>query len=136
MPAKPPTVVNVLWTRELKFEATSGHHALVLDSGSIVGPSPVQILAVAVASCMSVDVVHILQRGRHAFRAFKAAFTGDRAQEDPHRFVAMRLHLTVEGDVPRDVVERAAALSREKYCSVWHSMRHDIDFQVTVDVVP
>jgi len=28
-------------------------------------------------------------------------------------------------------IERAIALSREKYCSVWHSMRQDIDFTAT-----
>ena len=32
-------------------------------------------------------------------------------------------------------VDRAIALSRDKYCSVWHSMRHDIDLKVTYQVV-
>jgi uncharacterized OsmC-like protein len=31
-------------------------------------------------------------------------------------------------------VERAIALSRETYCSVWHSMRQDIDFVTTFDI--
>ena len=48
----------------------------------------------------------------------------------------MTLHVTVEGDVPADAVERAVALSREKYCSVWHSMRQDIEFTTTHDVQP
>ena len=43
----------------------------------------------------------------------------------------MTLHFTVEGDAPDDDVERAIALSREKYCSVWHSMRQDIELTVT-----
>jgi uncharacterized OsmC-like protein len=38
--------------------------------------------------------------------------------------------------VPAHVVERAIALSREKYCSVWHSLRQDIDITTAFDVVP
>ena len=49
----------------------------------------------------------------------------------------MTLTSTVEGEVPADAVERAIALSREKYCSVWHSMRQDIDFDRRAhDVAP
>jgi uncharacterized OsmC-like protein len=48
----------------------------------------------------------------------------------------MTLHVTVEGQVPADAVERAIALSREKYCSVWHSMRQDIEFVTTHAVLP
>jgi len=94
------------------------------------------VLALALAGCMSVDVVHMLARGRHAPRAMRSRFVGDRAQEDPHRFLRIALHFTIEGDMPADVVERAVRLSREKYCSVWHSLRQDIDFRVTFDLVP
>ena len=48
----------------------------------------------------------------------------------------MHLQVTVEGDVPADAVARALALSHEKYCSVWHSMRQDIVFTTTHDVHP
>jgi uncharacterized OsmC-like protein len=43
----------------------------------------------------------------------------------------MELQCAVEGDVSPDDVKRAMALSRERCCSEWHSMRQDIDFQVT-----
>jgi uncharacterized OsmC-like protein len=33
-------------------------------------------------------------------------------------------------------VQRAIDLSREKYCSVWHSLRQDIDMTTAFDVVP
>ena len=35
------------------------------------------------------------------------------------------------GSVPPAAVERAIDLSREKYCSVWHSMRQDIELATT-----
>jgi uncharacterized OsmC-like protein len=42
----------------------------------------------------------------------------------------------VTGDVPTERVERAIALSREKYCSVWHSLRADIAFTTAYEVLP
>ena len=38
--------------------------------------------------------------------------------------------------VPPAAVERAIALSHDKYCSVWHSLRQDIGFSTTYDLVP
>jgi putative redox protein len=83
---------------------------------------------------MSIDVVHILTRGRHPLRALTSHLHGDRAPTDPHRFTRIALHFAVEGNVPADAVERAIALSHEKYCSVWHSMRQDIEFVTTFEV--
>ena len=84
---------------------------------------------------MSTDIVHILTRGRHTLRALRSQAMADRAQEDPHRLLRIALAFTIEGDVPADAVDRAIALSREKYCSVWHSMRPDIDLTVTFELL-
>lgn len=135
MTPKPPTVVDLVWIDELKF-ATVSRPDLVIDSAGAAGPSPVEALGLALAGCMSIDVAHVLARGRRSPRAIRSRLVGDRAQEDPHRFLRVALHFTIEGDVPADAVERAISLSREKYCSVWHSMRQDIDFLVTFDLVP
>ena len=105
----------------------------MIDGDSRAGPSPIQTLAYALAACMASDVVHILTKGRHALSAVRARLVGRRAQEDPHRFTGVELHFTIEGAAPAEAIERAIALSREKYCSVWHSMRQDIDFQVTFE---
>lgn len=93
-------------------------------------------LAAALAGCMSMDVVHILTRGRHPVRALSSQLVGERAPEDPNRFTRITLRLIVEGDVPSDAVARAIELSRETYCSVWHSMRQDIEFTTTYEVRP
>lgn len=90
-----------------------------------------QTLAFALAGCMSMDVVHVLTKGRHDLRGLRADLTGQRAPDEPRRFTAITLHFTITGDVPPDKVERAIDLSREKYCSVWHSMRQDIELTVT-----
>jgi putative redox protein len=132
--AKPPTVVDLTWIGDLRFAGTSDTASTTLDSAGVAGPSPVQALGFALAGCMTTDVAYILTRGRHPFRALRSHLVADRAPEDPHRLVRVTLHIAVEGDVPADAVERAIALSREKYCSVWHSMRQDIAFTTTHEI--
>ena len=129
--AKAPTIANLRWAGALTFEATTQKSALIVDSNGVEGLSPVDALAVALAGCMSVDVTDILLKGRHELRALNSHLVAGRAPDDPHRFVRVALHFTIGGSVPADAVNRAIALSREKYCSVWHSMRQDIEFTVT-----
>jgi putative redox protein len=134
--AKPPTIVDLEWTGDLVLSGTSDKSSITLDSSGVEGPSPVQALAFALAGCMTMDVGYILMKGRQPFRALRSHLVADRAPEDPHRIVRMHLQVTVAGDVPADAVARAIALSYDKYCSVWHSMRQDIVFTITHDVQP
>jgi putative redox protein len=131
---KPPVEVELTWEGDLRFRGRAGTAAVVVDSDGLAGPSPVQSLALALAGCMSVDVVHILEKGRHPLRGLRASLRAERAPEDPHRVVRVDLHFEVTGDVGPDKVERAIALSREKYCSVWHSLRQDIEFRTGFEV--
>jgi putative redox protein len=128
MAAKAPTSLEIVWTHDLVFEGKSGHASMVLDSAGKAGPSPVQTLAFALAGCMGMDVVYILQKGRYDLRGVKVALVAERAQDDPHRITAVTIEFTIAGAVPREQVQRAIDLSHEKYCSVWHSMRQDIAF--------
>ena len=129
-----PVVLDLAWEGDLRFRGAAGPVSLVLDSDGQAGPSPVQTLAFALAGCMSIDVVHILTKGRLPLAALRAHIEAERLPQDPRRLVGVRLHFAVTGDVPPDKVERAIALSREKYCSVWHSLRPDIDFRTSFAV--
>ena len=131
---KPPLVAELIWDEQLRFGATSGPASLVIDGDGAAGPSPMQLAACGLAGCMAADVIFMLQKGRHAVTGLRVSFSGDRAPEPPHRFTSISLHFNVSGAVPSDAVERALALSHEKYCSVWHSMRQDIQFDVTFDI--
>lgn len=134
--AKPPLTAELLWTEGLRFGAASGSTAIVVDGDGRAGPSPMQLAALGLAGCMASDIVEILRKGRHPLTDLRIAFSGERAPEPPRRFVRITLHFHVSGTVPPEAVERAIALSREKYCSVWHSMRPDIAFTTAFDVHP
>jgi putative redox protein len=107
---------------------------MTLDSSSAAGPSPMQALAFGLASCMAMDLVHILRKGRHDLRGLRARLVGERAEQEPRRFVRVTLHYDVAGDVPTAAIQRAIDLSREKYCSVWHSLRQDVPLEISFDV--
>ena len=133
---KPPTVVELIWEHELVLSGRSRDVKLTLDSAGVEGPSPMQALGFALAGCMAMDVVHILKKGRHDLKGLKADLTGQRAPEEPRRFTSIELKYTITGNVPEDQVVRAIQLSRDKYCSVWHSMRQDIDLRVSHVISP
>jgi putative redox protein len=133
---KPPLTAELVWSDRLRFGATSGPNAIVVDGDGAAGPSPMQLAAFALAGCMAADVVAILEKGRHALTGLRVSFKGDRASEPPRRFLRITMHFHVSGVMPQDAVERAIALSHEKYCSVWHSMREDITFLTSFEIHP
>lgn len=123
---KAPTTVELVWEHDLVFGGRSGDASMTLDSAGHTGPSPVQALAFALAGCMGMDLVHIITKGRHDLRGLGISLTAERAPQDPHRVVAVDMQFTITGSVPDAQVQRAIDLSRDKYCSVWHSLRQDI----------
>jgi len=124
---KPPTIVDLTWDHGLAFTARDGAHAWVLDGRNHAGPSPVIALASALAGCMSIDLVVILTKGRHALRAMSARVVGHRSDDEPRRFLRVEMRFALDTDASPDQIQRAIDLSREKYCSVWHSLRQDIE---------
>ena len=133
-PPKPPTVLELVWEHDLVFGGRSGDITMTLDSAAGSGSSPMQALGFALAGCMAMDLVHILKKGRHDLRGLRVDLKGERTQTEPRRFTRIELRYTITGNVPAEPIERAIQLSREKYCSVWHSMRQDIALDVSFSV--
>ena len=133
--SKPPMTLQLTWDGDLVFTGTTGDLSMTLDGRAQRAPSPMHAVAFGLAGCMAIDVANILTRGRHPFTAIEARLDAHRADAQPPRFTRMDLHYVVKGAVPREAVERAIALSREKYCSVWHSLRQDIELNTSFDVV-
>lgn len=131
---KPPVSVELVWERELVFSGRSGSTELTMDSDSKAGPSPMQLVGYGLAGCMAMDMAAILTKGRHDLKGLRVDLKGSRATEDPRRFTGVELHFSVNGTVPETAVQRAIDLSRDKYCSVWHSLRQDIELKVTYTI--
>jgi putative redox protein len=128
--ARPPLVATLEWDDEQQFTGQVGRHEVSMDGSAHAAPTPVQLLALSLAGCMAIDLVHILTRGRHPVTSLRTTFTGHRAADDPKRFTRVRLDFVLKGEMLPEHVERAIQLSREKYCSVWNTFRQDIDLEV------
>ncbi len=107
---------------------TGSGHVLVMDGapdtarpengGQNLAPRPMETVLAGTGGCTAYDVVLILKRGRHDVRGCSVQLRADRADTDPKVFTKVHMHFTVQGKgVPASAVERAIAMSHEKYCS-------------------
>jgi putative redox protein len=133
---KPPITATLTWQGDLRFHAATPRSNIILDSESTAGPSPPEALAMALAGCMAIDVADVVIKGRYSLTALEAKIVGQRRDEPPRHFISFTLHFALTGNVPAHAVERAIQLSRDKYCSVWHSLRQDLDLHTSFEVAP
>jgi putative redox protein len=107
---------------------TGSGHTLMMDGapdaarpengGQNLAPRPMETVLAGTGGCTAYDVVLILRRGRHDVRGCSVKLTAQRAEADPKVFTAIHMHFLVTGrGVPAQAVERAIAMSHEKYCS-------------------
>ena len=114
---------------EMSFVAQTGSgHTLVMDGapdaakpengGANLAPRPMEALLAGTGGCTAYDVVLILKRGRHQVRGCSVKLTAERADADPKVFTKIHMHFVVTGRaLAASAVERAIAMSHEKYCS-------------------
>jgi putative redox protein len=79
-----------------------------------------ELLLAGTGGCTAYDVVLILKRGRHNVQGCSVKISSERATEDPKVFTKINMHFTVTvtgQGVPATAVERAIAMSHDKYCS-------------------
>ena len=107
---------------------TGSGHTLVMDGapdaakpengGQNLAPRPMETFLAGAGGCTCYDVVLILKRGRHAVLGCTVKLTAERAEVDPKVFTKINMHFTVTGKgIPAVAVERAIAMSHDKYCS-------------------
>jgi putative redox protein len=116
------------WVKDLQFVASDdAGHGVVIESrreGASSGFTPMQLLLVAAAGCMAMDVVSILGKKRLPLRGFKVEMEGVRSDEHPKRFTKMRFVYTATGEIPQADLDEAIRLSEEKYCSVSATLKN------------
>ena len=88
------------------------------NGGANLAARPMELLLAGTGGCTAYDVVLILKRGRHDVRGCSVKLSAERAPTDPKVFTAINMHFTVRGrGIPAAAVERAVAMSHDKYCS-------------------
>jgi putative redox protein len=113
----------------MTFVAETGSgHTLVMDGapdevkpengGANLAPRPMETVLAGAGGCTAYDVVLILKRGRQDVRGCSVKLSAERAEVDPRVFTRINMHFVVTGKgLTSSAVERAIAMSHDKYCS-------------------
>ena len=105
---------------------------VLIDGNTQESISPVETLLVALATCMGSDIMDIGVKMRLPITSLEVKASGMRNPEPPRRYLSARLVFIVGGvsdeDAPK--LDRAIALSKEKYCSVIHTLRQDMPVEL------
>ena len=119
-----PMKTRVKWVEGRTFvgEAETGQKVVFGPAfgpeGLKPGPSPMELVLIGTGGCSAFDVVHILEKGREAVEDCVVELDAERAQTEPKVFTRIHMHFIVKGrGLSAKKVERAIALSVEKYCS-------------------
>jgi putative redox protein len=135
---------TVQWLSDsgMAFVAETGSgHLLAMDGapdggGRNLAPRPMETLLAGAGGCTAYDVVLILKRGRHDVRGCQVRMSAERAATDPKVFTRLALHFVVRGKgLPAAAVERAIALSHEKYCSATAMLAKTAEIATSFEIV-
>jgi putative redox protein len=115
---------SIKWVDNVMFVGHSGSgHSVVIDGppdagGKNAGIRPMELVLMGLGACTSFDVVAILKKSRQDITDCYTELEAERAEEVPQVFTRIHVHFVVTGrKLKRKQVERAVALSADKYCS-------------------
>lgn len=133
---------TVRWHEGMSFIAETGSgHLVAMDGapeagGRNLAPRPMELLLAGTGGCTSFDIVMILKRGRQDVTGCEVKLAAERAESDPKVFTRIAMHFVVKGrNLKADAVERAVALSAEKYCSASIMLGKTADISHTWEIV-
>ena len=131
----------------MSFVAQTGSgHTLVRDGapdaakpdngGANLAPRPMETVLAGAGGCTAYDVVLILKRGRQDVRGCSVKLSAERAEVDPKVFTRINMHFVVTGKgLTSSAVERAIAMSHDKYCSATIMLGKTADIRTSFELV-
>jgi putative redox protein len=128
----PSTKATLTWSRDLVFVGTTPQgYEIDFDANAQWGCKPTEALLMSLGGCMAIDIVSILKKMRMDISRLRIDITGERNPDPPQYFKAGEMIFHLAGsNLHSRRIERAIALSREKYCSVYNSLRPDLNLKV------
>lgn len=131
--------VDIRLSGEMSFEVNLDGHRFEIDAveqfgGANRGPRPKNLMLASIAGCTGMDVVSILRKMKVAFDDFSIKVTGTITEIHPKHFNTMHIVYKLKGkDIQKEKVEKAIALSQDKYCGVTFSFKPTIS--ITHEIV-
>jgi len=133
---RPVNTASLTWDKDLIFLGrTPRGFELDFDAEAQWGCIPTESLLLSIAGCLAIDVVSFITKMKAKITKFRIDIAGERNPTPPQYYtkVDMVIHIAGEHITPKKL-DRAIALSQEKYCSVYHSLRKDLKVNVTYTI--
>ena len=131
-------MIRLHWNKGLQFTAEDDYgHKLIVDTAEEIGGydqgfRPMDLLLVAQASCMAMDIVAILQKKGGKIKSFEVTIEGRRAEKHPKRYEKIKLKFECKGDYRREDLLRSFELSKDKYCGVFATLHNAPEFEFII----
>ncbi len=131
-------IASAKWKNGELYEGKSqSGHAILMDAAAEhkAGPSPMELVLMALCGCTSVDVVSILQKKREPLEGLTVSAEAEQAPAPPRTFTKIHLTYRIKGKVSRKAAEDAVSLSKNKYCSVSKMLEKaaTIDYSIEIE---
>ncbi len=128
------------WKGNMAFEADVNGHKLVMDAneeagGRNQGLRPKPLMMAALAGCTGIDVISMLKKMRVEVDDFAIHIEANLTDDIPKHYDAMRVIYEFAGkDLPKDKLQKAVDMSREKYCGVSYTYKQVMDMQYEIRI--
>jgi putative redox protein len=134
-------VVITEWLGNMTFTSDVKGHKIMLDAepnvgGERRGVPPKPLMLVALGGCTAMDVISILKKMRVEVEKFSVKVEGDLTGEHPRHFYHMHVIYEFTGkDLPMEKLQKAVALSEEKYCGVSAVYKKAIELSSEIKII-
>jgi putative redox protein len=119
--------VRLDWIKEQIFLLRDHNGAPVVMSQT-GGVSGSDLLAMGLIGCTAWDVIGVMRKQRQEVTSFEIIAESEQDDEPPWRFRRIRVRYKLVGkNLEEDKIERAIALSEQKYCSVYATLRDAVE---------
>lgn len=126
--------VSARWTGEgLEFVGIDNKGREILMGGHHVKPG--QMLLMAQAGCMGMDVLSILQKKKQKVTDVEVQVTAQQPDEYPKPIQLVELKFIIKGeDIDPKAVERSISLSHDKYCVVGQTLAGQVEIKTSFSI--
>jgi putative redox protein len=134
----PPTTIQYAGD-EFFIATTASGHAIAVDvkAGRRAAPGPLELFITGLGACTAADVISVLQKKREQVTAYHLEIRSERREEHPRSFQRIELKHILRGhNLSAEAVERAIALSTDKYCSAVATVRPTAEVVTSYEIQP
>ena len=103
--------------------------------GKNKGLTPMELLAGALAACISIDILMILNKQSIELDNYSVSVDAKKKNSVPSPFEEIHLVFTINKEIDLNKVQRAIQLSINKYCSVKESLNPEIIITSEINII-